>query len=320
LAPQEGGESESEGQNWGVKFGSEMKTSRVSTNGRVLVFRSAFKLSDVDDEEGSRDFYRYDADSGRFTCLTCDPTGHGGGGGSLANGTLEHSNTSSFSYSAQPFLTRNLSPDGKRFFFQTANKLVPADVNGDQECPVSDPSLGRGGACRDVYEWEAPGKGSCTLTSGAYSPVNEGCLYLLSAGTGAYPSSIADTSESGDTVFIFSRDQLVPSDQDAQLDIYAAKVDGGLASQHAVRPAACEGDACRGASSHAPDSTGAGSAVFEGPGNPKANVNATRCPKGKRHVRSKGKVRCVKRQAKKHHHKTQKRHQSRANDNRRASR
>jgi len=217
-----------------------------------------------------------------------------------------------------PILSRNLSADGNRFFFQSTDKLVPADVNGETKCDEKEEAqLGAGPSCLDVYEWEAPGEGSCTTTSGAYSPANGGCIYLLSTGTGRYPSYLADVSESGDTAFIFSRQQLVPADEDTQEDIYAVKVDGGLAAQHAARPAACEGDACRGASSTPSNAPGAGSGVFEGPGNPKSGTNATRCPKGKRTVHSKGKVRCV---AKHKKHKKKPHHQRAANNNRRASR
>ena len=229
-------------------------------------------------------------------------------------------------WSAQPFLSRNLSADGNRFFFQSPDKLVPADVNGEQVCPKGpDPVTGAGfeggPACTDVYEWEAPGTpgGSCTTSSGAYSPANGGCIYLLSTGTGIYPSYLADVSESGDTVFIFSRQKLVPSDEDNQEDIYAVKVGGGLLSQNTPRPALCEGDACRGASSQPSNAPGAGSAAFEGPGNPKQSTNKTRCPKGKKTVHAKGKTRCVAKQRKKKAHKS-KAHKRAANTNRRASR
>jgi sugar lactone lactonase YvrE len=320
VAPQTNSVGLRDSANWTGR--TEMKTSRVSADGHTLVFRSGLKLTGYENQ-GISEFYRYDAGSGQIDCLTCSPTGAPPAfRPALQVHDLDHTNSNHFTFeAATPFLSRNLSADGKRFFFQTAEKLVPTDVDGDQGCPVDDPTLGSGPACMDVYEWEAPGKGSCTTDSGAFSPANEGCIYLLSAGTGAYPSYLADASESGDTVFIFSRDQLVPADGDAQEDIYAVKVDGGLASQHAVRPAGCEGDACRGPSGQPSNAPGAGSAVFQGPGNPKSGVNATRCPKGKRQVRAKGKVRCVAKKHRKHRKgRHQKRQHNRANDNRRASR
>jgi hypothetical protein len=317
--------------NWWGGRGSGMKAARVSSDGGTLVFRSRRPTTSYDNtptkavcggENSSPspcpEFYRYDAESGQISCLTCDPSGAPPvGPPSLKVSELAHAPTSTLTFGAQPFLSRNLSPDGKRFFFQTTDKLVAADVNGDVTCSGKETEVGSGGSCLDAYEWEAPGEGTCTEAGSAYSPANGGCIYLLSTGTGIYPSYLADVSESGDTAFIFSRQQLVPTDEDTQEDIYAVKVDGGLAAQHEVRPANCEGDACRGAASKSSNAPGAGTAAFEGPGNPKSNTNKTRCPKGKRTVHSKGKVRCV---AKKHKKKAQKAHKRAANNNRRASR
>jgi sugar lactone lactonase YvrE len=300
----------------------EMKYSRVSADGSTLVFYSGRRQTAYDNQ-GTPEFYRYDAASGQISCLSCDPTGAPPVfAPDVKNGNLFHAPTTSITYRAQIFLSRNLSPDGKRFFFQSPDKLVPGDVNGEVKCDSKEETqVGSGPSCLDAYEWEAPGAGSCIENGAAYSPANGGCLYLLSTGTGPYPSYLADVSESGDVAFIFSRQQLVPTDEDVQEDLYAVKVDGGLAADHEARPASCEGDACRGASSKPSGAPGAGTAAFEGPGNPKSNTNKTRCPKGKRTVHSKGKVRCV---AKKHKHKAHKHksksHKRAANNNRRASR
>jgi hypothetical protein len=325
VVPADGEGFESDGFNWA----GEGKTSRVSADGHILVFRSQLELTSYDNQ-GTPEYYRYDAERGQVSCLTCNPTGASPvSTPDLKNPDMYHAPSSHLAWSAQPFLSRNLSPDGSRFFFQSSDKLVPADVNGDAQClDIHDEKeiarLGAGPSCRDVYEWEAPGTpgGSCTTSSGAYSPANGGCIYLLSTGTGIYPSYLADVSESGDTAFIFSRQQLVPSDEDTQEDIYAVKVDGGLASQNTPRPANCEGDACRGASSQPSNAPGAGSGVFEGPGNPKQSANKTRCPKGKKTVHSNGKVRCVARHSKKHKKKAHKSkaHKRAANNDRRASR
>jgi hypothetical protein len=323
----EGNSGVSDGYNWagGVAGGGSRlpKTSRVSADGRILIFRSQLKLTDYENE-GTSEFYRYDAEGGQVTCVTCNPTGAPPvGAPDLKNPEMFHAPTSYAISSFQSFLSRNLSPDGDRFFFQSTDKLVGADVNGEVSCKEEGVKLGVGPSCRDVYEWEAPGApgGSCTTDSDAYSPADGGCFYLLSTGTGIYPSYLADVSESGDTVFIFSRQRRVPSDEDNQEDIYAGKVDGGLLSQNTPRPALCEGDACRSASSQPSRAPGSGSGVFEGPGNPKQSTNQTRCPKGKRTVHSKGMVRCVAKKHKKkaHKHKS-KAHKRDANTNRRASR
>jgi len=320
----EGGEGATDGYDLaatGEDDANRSKTSRVSADGRILVFRSHLKLTSYDNH-GTPEFYRYDAESGQVACVTCNPTGAPPNGSpDLKNPELFHAPTSTAISIFQSFLSRNLSTNGDRFFFQSTDKLVPADVNGEASCGTKEEvKVGTGPSCRDVYEWEAPGTpgGSCTTSSGAYSPADGGCIYLLSTGTGIYPSYLADVSASGETAFIFSRQKLVPSDEDNQEDIYAVKVDGGLASQNTPRPANCEGDACRGASSQPSDAPGAGSGVFEGPGNPKQGTNQTRCPKGKKTVHTKGKVRCVAKKHKKKGHKS-KGHKRAANTNRRAS-
>jgi hypothetical protein len=125
-----------------------------------------------------------------------------------------------------------------------------------------------------------------------------GCLYLLSTGTSETPSYFGDASVLGNDAFIFTRSRLVPSDTDEQTDIYDVRVDGGLASQNQPPPPPpCEGEACRGTGSSAPSTPSAGSAGFQGPGNP----TSKRCPKGKL---KKGN-RCVKPRPKKHHGKKQ---------------
>ena len=337
VAPVDAGEGGLDSSNWVGINEMQNKTSRVSADGRILIFRSQLKLTGYDNIPpdsacGRRnealpcsEFYRYDAESGQIICVTCNPTGAPPNGEpDLKNPDMFHAPTSAGNFQVQPSLSRNLSPEGDRFFFQSTDKLVPADVNGEATCNAKEEvRVGAGPSCRDVYEWEAPGTpgGSCTTNSGSYSPANGGCIYLLSTGTGIYPSYLADVSQSGETAFIFSRQKLVPSDEDSQEDIYAVKVDGGLLSQNTPRPANCEGDACRGASSQPSNAPGAGSAAFEGPGNPKQSTNKTRCPKGKRTVHAKGKVRCVAKKHKKkaHKHKS-KAHKRAANTNRRASR
>ena len=250
------------------------KESRVSANGSVLLFASVLPQT-AHDSGGKQPLYRYDASSGQVLCVSCKPNGAPGGSASLKQAGQGHTGSSEFSYNAQAFLSRNLSSDGSRVFFQTSEKLVAADVNGDHGCP-DDLNRGAARTCTDVYEWEAPGKGSCSEASGAYSALDGGCIYLLSTGTSSYPAYLADASLSGDTVFIYSREQLVPQDEDNLNDIYAVSVDGGLPSQHESRQPACTGEACRGAGTHAQGAQGAGSAAFSGPGNQASEGSALR--------------------------------------------
>ena len=237
-----------------ISLSESQKTGRVSLDGRTLLFETQTELTP--NAEGLQ-IYRYDVSEG-LLCITCDPTGNRAGGGDLQSVRV----TSQIGpESKAQTLTRNLSADGNRVFFETPAKLVAADINGDVECPEF--GYWRHPRCQDVYEWEASGTGSCQSTA-----QNGGCLYLLSTGTGTQPSYFGDASMSGDDVFIFTRDTLVPQDGDGDRDIYDVRVGGGLASQYAVQPPICTGDACRGAGSSAPPQQGAGTAVFSGAGDP----------------------------------------------------
>jgi hypothetical protein len=175
-------------------------------------------------------------------------------------------------------LSRNLSSDGNRFFFQTPDALVAADTNGEDGCEPWGSSNQRGAnvACQDVYEWEAPGTGSCETDAPAYSPANDGCIYLISTGESEQASFLADASADGSDVFIFTFEQLVGQDKDELLDVYDARIGGGLSSQNVVESAPCAGEGCRGQASGSPTAQSPGSAGFVGPADPRPNRSKAR--------------------------------------------
>ena len=169
------------------------------------------------------------------------------------------------------FGSRHLLTDGGEMFFETPEALVPSDTNGQL----------------DVYEYES------------------GQAYLISSGTSSLPSILEDVSESGDDVFFRSNQQLVPQDnQEGQIVIYDARVDGGFAEPSAP-PACTTADACRVPVSPQPSIYGApASQTFSGVGNlapapptvvKKVTKKTVRCKGG--FVKKKGK--CVKKPAKK---------------------
>jgi hypothetical protein len=277
-----------------------LKTASVSANGMV-VFQSSRSLTGYNnnstrtncEESGSAcgEYFHYRPDTDRLSCVTCSPIGAPPVRAPHLQ-SIENGATAFF----RPLSVRFVSADGNRVFFETPDKLVSADVNGDNVCPVvKRPSLDVD-SCQDVYEWEAPGEGSCSEASSAFSPPNDGCLYLLSAGTGPNPSFFADASDSGNDAFFFTDEQLVPGDSDHLFDVYDARAGGGLAAQNQPPPPTpCEGEACRGGVTPPASVPSAGSASFQGPGNPPAK----RCGKGK--VAKGGK--CVKKHKPRKHHK-----------------
>jgi hypothetical protein len=181
---------------------------------------------------------------------------------------------------------RSVSNNGQ-VFFQTSEALLPRDTNG----------------LTNVYEYD--------YASG---------LHLISTGTSSSPTTLLDSSQSGDDVFFLTRQKLLPQDTNEEaLSIYDARVDGGFpesSSQSCTTP-----EACRGSGSPQPSIFGApASQTFSGVGNLTPPVAATpkkltkkvaKCAKGK--ARNKhGK--CVKQK------KSKKTKVKRASHNRRPSR
>ena len=247
-------------------FSDLQKTAFLSEDGKTLLFRSQEPLTPYDNE-GVSELYRY-REGEPIACVSCNPTG-GMAQSAPTMGTLIPS-----ALTARPpasLASRNLSADGNRAFFETTEALVASDTNGADGCPVVGATLQEFPSCRDVYEWEAPESGTCQATSPSYSPQNSGCLYLISTGKDDYPSFFADASTSGNDVFFFTRQGLVGQDKDELLDVYDAKVGGGLAAQNPPATVPCEStDACHGPLPASPGEGSPGSQTFVGPGNPVA--------------------------------------------------
>jgi hypothetical protein len=269
------GASPSDGTNWAPATRNNASlefepTGRVSADGRTLLFRSRLQLTPFVNE-GVPELYRYGADTGQIDCVSCSPAG----APPTVAPSLQQVSSGIGPLAPAPLLTRNLSADGTRVFFDTPDPLVGADANG-----VS-----------DVYEWEAAGTGSCQSPN-----ADGGCLYLISTGTSPAASHFADASESGADAFFFTAQPLVGQDRDELIDVYDARVGGGLASQNPPASLVCsEEGSCRGQAQPAPAANPSGTASFVGPGNRKSK--RVRCRKGT--VRRHG--HCVKRRHKRRH-------------------
>lgn len=209
------------------------RSSRVTPDGLTLLFRSKERLTSYDNRpapgnscndaakpggEACSEFYLYKALTGQVACVSCNPSGAPPTGEANLQ-SVRVLVTSPPTPSA--ILTRNLSSNGNRVFFESPDALTAQDTNGQQ----------------DVYEWEAAGEGSCDAAAG--------CLFLLSSGHSADPSFFADASTTGDDVFLFTSQRLVGQDQDQNVDVYDARVQGGLAAQNSTAAVPCSGDACR---------------------------------------------------------------------------
>jgi hypothetical protein len=232
------GERGSASRNWapgGFLSADPNSTGRVSANGEGIVFAQF----EVVPPSGSEIFgridtklFHYSALTGEVNCVSCSPSAPAAATNASLSGVhpffigpLEKSQT----------MTRNLSADGSMVFFDSPDALSPEDQNG-----VS-----------DVYEWEASGSGTCQSTA-----QNGGCLYLLSTGKDPEPSYFADADQSGNNAFLFTSQRLVAQDKDQLVDIYDARVGGGIESQNSGEPSPCAGEGeCRSASAAPPQAS-----------------------------------------------------------------
>ncbi len=224
------------------------KTSRVSPDGTKVLISSVAKLTSYDNA-GKNEAYLYDASEPfsvtNLRCVTCNPGNAMAGKGAY----LSENESTAPNSPLSAFMTRNLSAQGTRVFFQTDEALVPEDTNGQM----------------DVYEWEQEGTGSCEAGEGQESG---GCLYLLSTGKSPEPSYFGDASEAGEDVFLFTRQSLVSQDQDDNVDVYDVRIDGGLAGQNPPSPSPCESEErCRGVPATAPIFGAPSSVTLMGDGN-----------------------------------------------------
>ena len=270
------------------------KSARVTPDGTEVLFSSVSPLTGHASVPACEtkahpcyELYLYEAESSvspaDLVCVSCNPTGATTTGDAFLSrqqgGLPITINTSA----RNAFVTHNLSDGGGRVFFETNEALVPGDVNSQW----------------DVYEWERQGVGSCTSASSSFSASSGGCLYLLSSGQSARTLYFGDASADGSDVFFFTEQSLVSGDQDNNLDVYDARIGGGITTQNVLPSVPCGDEAgCRGASSAPPVFGAPSSVALSGPGNLEApslaaivtKKRTVKCSRGRK--RSHGK--CVK--------------------------
>jgi hypothetical protein len=245
-----------------IAGGGAQKSSQASPDGSVLGFGSSEPLTGQA-LGGTNQLFVYDAEADTLKCASC-PTD-----GSLPSGDVNQRDPlfgGGLVWQTGPSYRRWVSSDG-RVFFHTKGQLVDGDTN----------------LVDDVYEYRA------------------GSLRLVSAGTGALASRLEDVSRDGGTVIMNTGDTLVPYDEEPGIPkLYAARIGGGFPVVPKQPDCDLGAGACEGPGTASPQQPGAGSAAFEGAGDPKPKKASKRCPKGKRKVRRQGKVRCAPAKTRKH--------------------
>ena len=260
-------------ENWG------RNERRVTPSGDTLMIESKARIDPAADHDSDIDVYRWAQGDG-FSCVSCQFPGTASNGDSTTS--LTGKPNTGFSVSDE--LSSAISDDGERLFFLTPDALVPQDTNG----PCSFDNVFKYFPCADVYEW------------------HDGRVSLITPGdsSSATETELLGASASGNDVFFKTRQPLVGWDLDKNTDIYDARVGGGFPEPPA-EGAPCEGEGCRSAASSSSGGSGAGTASFQGPGDPPA---AHGCPKGKVRRNS----RCIARHIHKHHRKRNAKHNRRA--------
>ena len=265
-----------------IAIAPNQRGTRITPDGNVLVFMSQAKLTDYDNtdavsDEPDAEVYRYVLGTPGVTCLSCDPTGARPHGAPLLT---YRSNPSEFWGAAQIpawpsslHSSRAVSEDGNRVFFESHDSLVLADTNGKV----------------DVYEWEAPGTGTCKADEGEFVKSADGCISLISSGQSPEDSEFIDANADGSEVYFLTGESLVTQDP-GLIDLYVAKEGGGFPPPPPP-PAPCKGESCPNPS---PQVVPPAPANFTGPGNQKPKSTPKKCRKGTHKVKKKGKVRCVK--------------------------
>jgi DNA-binding beta-propeller fold protein YncE len=239
----------------GTLVGPGRDPSRTTPDGEFFVFQSHASLTSYD-SGGHSEVYRYDAGDQSLLCVSCSPiSAPATSGAQLVLSALLDGHSPTGALSLIP----NVTDDGETVFFQSADSLDPRDSNGTW----------------DVYEWRA------------------GRISLISSGHSSAPSYLYGMTPDGHDVFFTTREKLVPRDHTGSAGaIYDARIDGGFQEETVTQP--CVEDACQGSSSPSPVLPGAGSAGFQGSGDPKPH----RCSKGRRLVKQRGQTHCVR----KHRH------------------
>jgi hypothetical protein len=218
---------------------STEKTAQASPDGSWLAIHSLNSLTGFDNlgpcgngkTEPCPEIYLYGAEAGTLTCPSCS-TSKATPQGPSQLPLLRGQGTS-----PQPhYLT-----DSGRVFFDSQNELVGADNNGRAE---------------DVYEYEPDAVGTCVQAGG--------CVSMISAGTGADSNFLA-MDPSGKNVFFTTRDRLLASDRDDEIDVYDAREGGGIVPT--PEPDECKGEACQALPPTPGGEPAPGSLTFFGPTN-----------------------------------------------------
>jgi len=198
----------------------------VTADGSIMLIISRANLDPGRNTGGLYQVFRFEVGETGLTCISCPADGSPASGEVRWLTQFAAANDSAWRRRD----ARNLSQDGSRVFFHTATPLHGDDGNGKV----------------DVYMWEG------------------GDVELISTGQSSEDSFFADASADGDSAFFATWEQLSGWDDDGLMDLYVARVGGGL-PEPGLPPTPCAGDGCQGPQAPIPPLASLATPGFEGP-------------------------------------------------------
>lgn len=262
-------------------WGAKSANSDVTPDGRFLVFISHALLT-ADDSSAEGQVFEYDAQANTMVRVSKGQGGYDNDGNSNSREEPQIAYPSAYSlrqYVPAAYSERlTVSADGSYVFFASPVALTPQALSF---APLAQEA---GRVAFNVYEYRA------------------GNVYLISDGQDTSEASalpLVGTDPSGRDVLLNTTDPLVAQDQDGNVDVYDARIDGGFPAPPS--PAECAGDACQGSLGAAPVLLSPGSEFQRGGENLAGTVPTTSTlvvthPKVKR--KSKSRARRKRRKAK----------------------
>jgi hypothetical protein len=221
-------------------------SSRATPDGAHLLFETRANVTGYE-STGKAEAYLYDATSDSTVCISCRKDGKP----SVADDFFFRPLTAGADASNRDNPPRTISEDGERVFFLSPNALASGATEGKEA----------------LYLWE---EGQVSFIADSVP------------GSG-FELQFAGASTSGDDIYFTTLDQLTWQDRDGQLDLYDARVGGGIA-QPPAPPAPCnplsEG-ACTHASAPIPPALPPASSTVTGPGNQSPSKNKKKSKKKK---------------------------------------
>jgi NHL repeat len=195
---------------------------RDTGDGSFVTFLTDGRLTADDPDSVTGDVYAYDADADALTRLSASQGGAGGSYVCITStqagqvpGTRCHGDPiidGNFSAAPLNVVTNPSVPGDRTAFFESGVRLVAEDRN----------------AVYDVYQWR------------------NGKLSLVSTGApDAEPALYRGNDRTGTNVYISTRDRLTWQDHDSALDVYVARVGGGIPQPTAPPVCSLLADGCQ---------------------------------------------------------------------------